>query len=103
MGWRTIAGALDAGTAVCAAFNAAYFLDRVFAGVELSPARRVAAAALAVVSLGALLEAVALLAWAAHSERSGLPASATWTLVRGLPFAGAAVISALLVRRTVSR
>lgn len=103
MGWRTFAGVLDGGTAACSAINAAFFLGRLLSGDELSLSRRVAAGALAVISLGALFEAVALLALAARSHDAALPASAVWAAVRVMPFAGAATVSVLIARRMASR
>lgn len=103
-----MAAALDAGTAACAAVNAAYFLDRLFSGVErvLSPerapvgARRLAVATLAVVSLASLVEAAALLAIATNGEDVSL-STAPWAFVRLLPFVGTAAISVLIARRCV--
>lgn len=98
LSWRAAAVTLDAGTALCAAFNLTYFLDRLLADGE-TPRRRVAAFALALVSLGVLLESLVFLATA---ERALPPVSAPWALVRLVPFAGAAVISGLVLRRVVS-
>jgi hypothetical protein len=102
MGWRTVSAALDVGTATCAAANATYFVDRLLAGVDRPLSRRLALLALAVVSLAALVEALALLAVAARSAAVPLT-SAPWALVRVLPFAGAGGISALIFRRVVYR
>lgn len=100
MGWRTVAAALDVGTAACAAVNAAYFLDRLLSGMDRVLSRRLAVATLAVVSLASLVEAAALLAIASNGEDVSL-ATAPWALVRLLPFVGTAAISALIARRWV--
>ena len=101
MGWRTVAAALDAGTATCAAVNAAYFLDRLLSGVDRVLSRRLAVATLGVVSIASLVEALALLAIAAHPRDDVSLTTAPWALVRLLPFAGTAAISALIARRWV--
>jgi len=56
--WRAAAAALDAGTAVFAAVNAAYFVTRLGGAGAESPARRAALFVLAVVCLGVLIEAL---------------------------------------------
>jgi hypothetical protein len=99
MGWRTLAAALDAGTAVCAALNTAYFLGRLH---DEQRAHRLAAiVVLAVISFGALLEATVLLALATD----GGPATDTgsWVGVRLLAFAGTVSVSALITRRIGAR
>jgi hypothetical protein len=98
MGWRTLAGIADGGTAVCAALNTAYFFDRLLSGAELTPSRRFAVGVLAVISLGTLVEAAALLAAGASGSESALLGSAPWAAVRVVPFAGAAGVSALILR-----
>jgi len=98
VGWRTVAAVLDAGTASCAAINAAYFLDRLLSGADLLPARRLAVAILALVSIASLFEGVVLLALAGHGG-DVFAATAPWAIVRFLVFAGVAGISALVVRR----
>ena len=103
MGWRTLAGIVDGGTAVCAAFNTAYFFDRLLSGADLKRSRRLAVAVLAVISLGALVEAVALLAAASGGSDSALLTSAPWAALRLLPFAGASGVSALILRRFLAR
>lgn len=95
--WRTLTAALDAGTAVCAGINSAYFCDRLLSGVDAT-ARRIAVAVLALVSFGTLIEALALLATAAGPNQALVTASASWAAVRLLPFAGAAAISVLIAR-----
>jgi len=101
MGWRMFVAALDAGTMVCAAFNAAYFLRRL--REEPLPARVLALVVLAVISLGALLEASALLAMAAKDDDGAMLDSAAWGCVRALVFAGALGVSGLISRRLAAR
>jgi hypothetical protein len=102
MGWRTVAAALDAGTATCAALNAAYFLDRLLSGIDRAAARRLAVAALAIVSVASLVDALALLALAAQGNEPSFT-SAPWAFVRLLSFVGVAGISALIARKWVMR
>lgn len=103
MGWRTVAAVLDAGTATCAAVNSAYFLDRLLSGAERVLSRRLAVGTLAIVSLASLVEALALLAIAAHAGSGVSLTTAPWALVRLLPFAGTAGITALIARRWALR
>jgi hypothetical protein len=98
-----VAAGLDAGTAACAAVNAAYFLDRLLSGVDRLLSRRLAVATLAVVSIASLVEALALLAIAANSGDDVSLTTAPWAVVRLLPFAGTAGISALIARKWVAR
>lgn len=102
MGWRTLASALDAGTAICAGINSVYFCDRLLSGVD-GAARRLAVFVLAIVSMGTLIEALALIANAAGPNEAQVPASASWAVVRLLPFAGAAGVSALIARGVLFR
>jgi hypothetical protein len=102
MGWRTAAAVLDAGTAACAAINSIYFVDRLLSGAD-RPSRRLAVAVLAVVSFGTLIEALALVAVSSGPGNPALTASASWAIVRLLPFAGAAGLSALVARGAVLR
>jgi hypothetical protein len=102
MGWRTAAAALDAGTAACAAINSVYFLERLLSGAD-RPSRRLAVGVLAVVSFGTLIEALALVAMASGPGNLVLTASASWVIVRLLPFAGAAGLSVLVARGEVLR
>ncbi|MBI1886336.1 MAG: hypothetical protein HYS09_08530 [Chloroflexi bacterium] len=93
--WPALGPALDLATALCAAFNSAYFLH-LLASRREEPARRVAAAALALVSLGAMVESAFFLL-------AGPPAgSPAWPLVRALPFAGTAAVSLLIMRRVIT-
>jgi len=93
--WRAAAAGLDLATAACAALNLAYFCHRL-ALVGDQTSHRVAALALALVSLGAVAESLFFLISFAGA---GPPASLPWTLVRALPFAGTAFISVLILRR----
>jgi hypothetical protein len=96
-----VVATIDVVTAACAALNFAYFARRFSrAGDEGRGAA--AAAVLAMVSLGMLVESVALLALAAQGETVA-PLSGTWSLVRALPVAGTAAMSALVARRLVER
>lgn len=96
--WRVVVAVMDAGTALCAAINFAYFSRRFTAPADEPRARRVAAAVLAMVSLGTAVEAVALLVLAAQGD-AAIPAAGSWALVRLLPLAGAASMAALVARR----
>lgn len=102
MGWRTLAAILDAGTAACAAVNAAYFLDRLFSGPERTKARRLAILTLALISVASLAEAAALLAIASHRRGEPLD-TAQWAAVRLFVFLGAAAVTALIARKAVPR
>jgi len=97
--WRAATAGLETATAVCAALNLAYFLGRcVSAGSQPLP-RRVAAFVLAVLSLGALLESGFVLASVVSlSGEDSVFASAEWTAVRGITFAGTVCVSALVLR-----
>ena len=97
--WRSAAASLDLATAVCAALNLAYFLYRLSPAHDSETvARRLAALALALVSLGALVESLFFLVSLTAAPGSPL-ASLPWTLARVLPFAGTAFISLLILRR----
>ena len=97
--WRAAAAALDAGTAVFAAVNAAYFVTRL-AGSRFEPeGRRAAVFVLAVVSLGALIEALVLLTAFAANDHSPLLSSPQWAAARVLAFIGSGGICALILRR----
>lgn len=100
--WRPVVASIDIVTALCAGFNFVYFARRFSAPGNARPSRRLAAAVLAVVSLGAVVESVAFLALAAQSEAAA-PASASWVMVRVLPMAGAAAMFGLVARRMVER
>ncbi len=99
--WETWLVGMDMATTVCASVNLAYFLSRVLFGQEESAPRRVAACVLALVSFGALLESAFLLASAAADGGAPAPDDGTWALVRAVPFAGMACMSALVVRGAV--
>jgi len=100
--WRTATAAMDLVTALCATLNFAYFSPRFTAAGHEASSRRLAAAVLAVVSLGTAVEAVALLVMAAQGDAMA-PGSGSWALVRTLPFAGSAAMAALVARRMVER
>lgn len=97
--WRAAAAALDAGTAVFAALNAAYFVTRLAGSGSETPARRAAVLVLALVSLGVLIETVALLAAFAASDPAPLLSSSQWTTARLLACVGSGGLSALILRR----
>ena len=101
-GWRSVAASIDITTAFLAALNFAYFAHRFTAPGDERLSRRVAAAVLAVVSLGTAVESVAFLVLAAQGEAAA-PASASWALVRTLPLVGSAAMFALVARRMVER
>ncbi len=96
--WRGVIAAIDMATALCAALNFAYFARLFTAPGDETRSRRVAAAVLAVVSLGTAVEAAALLVIAAQGDSDAL-ASGSWALVRALPLAGTLGVSALVARR----
>ena len=97
--WRAAAAALDAGTAVFAAVNVAYFVTRLADARSETPARRAAVLVLAIVSLGVLFEALVLLAAFAASDPAPLLSSPQWTAVRLLACAGSGGVCALILRR----
>ena len=97
--WRAAAAALDAGTAVFAAVNAAYFVARLAGSGAEPPARRAAVFVLAVVCLGALIEALVLLTSFGASAPAPLLSSPQWTATRLLACAGSGGICALILRR----
>ncbi len=97
--WRAAAAALDAGTAVFAAVNAAYFVTRLGRAGAESPARRVALFVLAVVCLGVLIEALLLLAVFAASDPATLLSSPQWAAARLLGCIGNGGICTLILRR----
>lgn len=94
--------AQDLATALCAGFNALYFLSYLRRPQE-SPSRRVGAAALALVNAGALTESLFLMAiytsarlgWWAEAS---LLAPGPWLLARSLPFLGTLLVSLLILR-----
>jgi hypothetical protein len=97
--WRAAAAALEAATALCAALNLAYFLGRIASARPRPVARRLAAFILALVSAGALAESVLVLVVLSLTSNDTFFASAPWTAVRALAFAGTALISTLILRR----
>jgi hypothetical protein len=101
-GWRLVVAVMDLVTALLASFNFAYFARRFTAPGADSVPRRTAAGVLAVISVGTAVEAAALLVIAAQGQPEAL-GSASWVLVRSLPFAGTAAMAALVARRLVAR
>ena len=101
-GWRSVVATIDITTAFLATLNFAYFARRFTASGDERLSRRVAAAVLAIVSLGTAVESLAFLALAAQGEAAA-PASASWALVRTLPLAGSTAMFALVARRMVER
>lgn len=101
--WRAAALGLDLATAACAVLNLAYFLHRLASRRSGAAARRVAAFALAVVSLGVMGESLLSLAFLMVPPAGSPLASPAWTLGRALPFAGTAFISLLVLRRLAAR
>ena len=97
--WRAAAAALDAGTAVFAAVNAAYFVTRLAGSGAEPPARRAAVFVLAVVCLGAFVEALVLLTAFAASDHAPLISSPQWAATRLLVCIGSGGICALILRR----
>ena len=97
--WQAAAIGLDLATAACAAFNLTYFLHRLACRRDEAASRRVAAVALALVSLGAMVESLFFLAYLTAAPAASPLVSLPWTLARALPFAGTAFISILILRR----
>ena len=97
--WRLAVAGLDLATAACAALNLSYFFQRLTSRWDETASRRVAVAALALVSLGAMVESLFLLASLMTAPVGSPLASLPWTLARVLPFAGTAFISILILRR----
>ena len=100
--WRAAAIGLDLATAACATLNLTYFFHRLTSRQQQAASHRVAALALALVSLGAMVESLFFLASLAAAPTGSPLASLPWTLARALPFAGTAFISLLILRRIVS-
>lgn len=96
--WRALALGEDLATALCGAFNAVYFLHFTWNRPQERAARRVAAAALALVNLGALAEGLSFFTLLILLSPP-VPSPLTWVLIRALPFAGTAFISLLILRR----
>ncbi len=100
--WRAASAGLDAATVVCAALNLAYFAYRLAFAREGTASRRVAAAALALVSLGVLVESLFSMAVLAAAAEGSAGASLPWMLGRALPLAGSGFMSVLVLRRISS-
>ncbi len=97
-----LAVAQDLATALCAGFNALYFLNYRWRRRE-SPSRRVGAAALALVNAGALAESLYLMAVYGNARlgwwaQTSLLAPEPWLLARSLPFLRTLFISLLILR-----
>ena len=97
--WRAAAAGLEAATALCAALNLAYFLGRVASAQRRPLSRRLAASVLMLLSAGALAESVLVLVVLSLTSSDSFFASAPWTAVHALAFAGTACISTLILRR----
>jgi hypothetical protein len=97
-----LAVAQDLTTALCGGFNAIYFLLYMLRRQETLP-RRVGAAALALVNVGALVESLYLstlyttyhLGWRGDTP---LLSPFPWLLARSLPFLGTLFVSLLVLR-----
>ncbi|HEU4760130.1 MAG TPA: hypothetical protein VFT91_09145 [Dehalococcoidia bacterium] len=100
--WRAASAGLDAATAACAALNLAYFAYRLAPGREATVSRRVALAALALISLAALVESLLSLAVVSSAPEGSLLASLPWAAGRALPLAGSGFMSLLVLRRLSS-
>lgn len=91
--------ALDAGTPLFAAINAAYFVARL-TGARGEPASRKAAiGVLLAISLAALVEAAVLLAALPAGEEGPLLSSSQWFIVRFLACMASGGVCALVLRR----
>ena len=99
--WPATVAVLDLVSAVCATLNLTYFCHRLWRQPPETPSRRAAAVVLAVVSLGSLVESVALVGLGSRGGRAAL-ASGEWAFVRALLLAGVFGISALVARRWLS-
>ncbi len=101
--WRAAGGGLNVATAVCAALNLAYFIDRFASSGQDRPSRRVALFALALLSFGALAESVVLVAYAADGRPQPIFDSLVWVSLRLAAFSGTACITALVLSRAARR
>jgi hypothetical protein len=95
--WHALALGQDLATAFSGAFNLLYFLHLLATRPGETPSRRIAAAALAVLSLGAAVESL-FFAFISLLSLLTLPPF-PWAMIRALPFAGTASISLLILRR----
>ncbi len=100
--WRTVGPALDLATALSAAFNTVYFLGYLALRRGETPSHRLAAAALALVSLGAMVESLSFLAFLALPATGSPLGSLPWALARTLPLIGTAFVSLLILRRIIT-
>jgi len=94
--WATAMG-LNLAIAACATLNLTYFMHRLAGRQADAAPHRVAALALALVSLGAIVEGIFILACLAVPDPP--IASLSWTLARAIPLAGTALVSILIIRR----
>ncbi len=98
---------LDLAIVACATLNLTYFLHRLADRRVEAASHRVAALALALVSLGAIVESLLFLVSVAAAPSDPPLASvsswASWTLARAIPLAGTAFVSLLIARRVASR
>ena len=99
--WRAAVAGMEAGMALCAALNLAYFLHRAVSVEPLS--RRAAAFVLALISFGAMVESGFVILALGDSAGDSVFGSAGWLLVRLGTFAGTACISALVLRAISER
>ena len=97
-----VVASIDIVTALCAGATFIYFAHLFTAAGEMRPSRRLAAGVLALVAIGALVESVAFLVLAAHSD-SAATAEASWALVRALSMCGTVAMFGLVARRMVER
>ena len=100
--WLAVAG-LDAAKAVCAGLNFIYFFHRLAYRPGEPASRKAAVLALALVSLGAIVESLFFLA-APVAPPAGSPlASLGLLLARAVPLAGTGLITLLVLRRISGR
>ena len=99
--WRAAVAGMEAGMALCAALNLAYFLHRAVSVEPLS--RRAAAFVLTLISFGAMVESGFVILALGDPAGDSVFGSAGWLLVRLGTFAGTACISALVLRAISER
>ena len=98
--WRAGAAALESTAALCSALNLAYFLTRSLDADERT-ARRLAAAVLALISIGVLIESIVFGVLALREEDT-LDVE-NLILVRLCLVAGTVAMSLLVLRRLMRR
>jgi hypothetical protein len=96
--WQTLAIGEVLATALFGGLNAVYFLHLLATRRAETAGRRAAAAALALLSLGAAVESLSLFAIISPLGPA-TPSSLPWAPIHALPFAGTAFISTLILRR----